>query len=145
MARAGRIIELQDTLTLTESFVVSTRDLGMSSADQAVIFVEYINLTADSLELKIKTSSSEIIIPSSPRVPADFFNETMDDEDKATGIAKIIIKERQFIRSATGATSRFTLIIPVTEDMLRVEFKETFGGGAGGTIKLWGQANPLGV
>ena len=145
MARAGRIIELQDTKTLTETFVVSTRDLGMSSADQAVIFVEYINLTADSLELKIKTSSSEIIIPSSPRVASDFFNETMDDEDKTTGIAKIIIKERQFIRGATGETSRFTLIIPVTEDMLRIEFKETFGSGDGGTIKLWGQANPLGV
>ena len=145
MARAGRIIELQPTIKLTESVVVAVKDLGMGSADQAVIFVEYINVTADSLEMQIKTTSKEVVIPSVPHVAADFFNETMENEDKVNGIGKIINKERQFIRTATGQTARFTMIIPVTEDALRIEFKETFGGGAAGTIRLLGQANPLGV
>lgn len=145
MAGANLPVIIQDTITLTGALVIALNDLGMGHADQVILFIEYVNVDADSMEYQVQTASKKQTIPTIPLVTADFYNETMEDEDKTLGIGKTVNKERQFVRPTVATTYRFTNIIPVSEDVLRVSFKETLGAGASfGTIKITALANYLG-
>jgi len=141
MSGSMKDLLLQATVTLTGSFVLATKDMPMGHADQVIIFVEYVNAGADSLEYKIETTSLD---SNAPAVATDYYQETMENEDKANGLGKTILKVRDFVPQDGAITYRFSNVIPVSENFFRISFKETIGGGAFGTVKITAVANYVG-
>lgn len=123
--------EIQVAVTLTGAYVLATRELPVANDDQAILYFDYTNAGKTSLDFQLFFSADP--------AGTDFYQETMEDEDKALSISHTLLKTRDFV----AGTAKFEVVIPTGEKLVRVQFKES-GGGAFGTLKITGVGNYVG-